>query len=124
MFKSGSWNAICDVCGFKFKSHQIKKRWDGLMVCENDYEQDHPQKFLRVQSDKIAPDWVRPRPEDVFVPKCDLWTSNGVVDMCTVDCAIVDKPADMELLIAVYYPSTSAIADIAVADMAISDVRS
>ena len=23
-----SWNAICDSCGFKFKSHELRRRWD------------------------------------------------------------------------------------------------
>lgn len=41
----GEWNAICDVCGFKFKSSDLREQWNGdikLMVCKDDYESRHP----------------------------------------------------------------------------------
>lgn len=63
----GEWNAICDVCGFKFKSSELRKRWDGYMVCEDDYEQRHPQDLIRVPKERQAIPWARPVPEDVFV---------------------------------------------------------
>lgn len=66
-YKSGCWNVICDVCGFKLKSDVIKKRWDGLMVCPDDWEPDHPQKFLRVRSDPAPVPFVRKEPADVFI---------------------------------------------------------
>ena len=31
-FVSGQWNAICDRCGFKFKSSELKKDWQGLQA--------------------------------------------------------------------------------------------
>lgn len=67
-YKSGEWNAICDVCGFKFKSNQLKERWDGFMVCTRDYETRHPMDFLRGReelSNKLP--WTRPRPTDEHV---------------------------------------------------------
>ncbi len=67
-FNSGDWNAICQSCGRKFKASQLHKRWDGLYVCEEDFEYRHPQDFLRSRADKIAPPWTSPRPADVFVP--------------------------------------------------------
>lgn len=57
-----SWNALCDSCGRKFKASSLLRRWDGLMVCKEDYEVRHPQDFLRVQKEKIAVPWVRPYP--------------------------------------------------------------
>lgn len=67
-FLSGQWNAICDVCGQKYKSGQMKKRWDGLMVCPNDWEPRHPQDFLRSVPDHQAVPWSRPQTPDVFIP--------------------------------------------------------
>jgi hypothetical protein len=64
--KLGEWNAICDVCGYKFKASMLRKRWDGLMVCNQDYELRHPQDFLRVPLERVSPPWVRLEPEDVF----------------------------------------------------------
>ena len=63
----GDWNAICDVCGFKFKASQMKKRWDGLMVCHSDYELRNPQDFLRLPKEQINTPWSRPEHTDVFL---------------------------------------------------------
>lgn len=65
-YKPGTWNALCDVCGFKHKSDELKKRWDGLMVCKHDWEPRHPQDLLRVPREQISVPWTRPQPEDVF----------------------------------------------------------
>jgi len=43
----GDWNIICDVCGFKYKSSDIRKRWDNLYVCEDDWEPRHPMDFQK-----------------------------------------------------------------------------
>lgn len=65
--KLGEWNVLCDVCGFKYKSSQIKKRWDGLYVCEKDYEARHPQDFIRGVRDDQSVDFTRPEATDNFV---------------------------------------------------------
>jgi hypothetical protein len=63
----GEWNAICDRCGFEFKASELKKEWTGLMVCAKDWEPRHPQDFIRVPKEEIAPPWTRPEPDDVFI---------------------------------------------------------
>ena len=64
---SGDYNAICDVCGFKFKASQLKKRWDGAMVCERDWETRHPQELIRPIPDQIKLPWTRPEGTDQYV---------------------------------------------------------
>lgn len=66
-YTPGDWWAICDVCSKKVKASKMKKRWDGLMVCDKDFEPRHSQDFLRTRSDKISVPFTRPRPTDVFV---------------------------------------------------------
>lgn len=66
-YKKGQWNAICDVCGFKFKSSKLKKTWEGLRVCEHDYETRHPQDFVRGKADTTHPAWTRTEPTDVYI---------------------------------------------------------
>lgn len=61
-FKHGDWNALCDVCGWKFKASQLKKRWDGFMVCEQDWEVRHPQDFIKAFPDGNNVPWVRKDP--------------------------------------------------------------
>lgn len=36
----------CDVCGFTFKKSKLIERWDGALVCQWDYEEQHPRDFL------------------------------------------------------------------------------
>lgn len=66
-YRSGDWLAICDVCGKKMKASHARHRWDGLIVCDEDFEHRHPQDFLKVKQDKITVPFTRPRPQDVFV---------------------------------------------------------
>lgn len=71
-YVSGRLNVLCDRCGFKFKSNQLRKEWTGLRVCHgpdtNDcWEPRHPQDRLKGRKDKQAPPWVRPEPEGTDV---------------------------------------------------------
>jgi len=66
-YKKGDWSAVCDRCGFEFKSSQLKKTWDGLWVCHNDFEIRHPQDFIRGIPDKQTVPWVRPEANDGVV---------------------------------------------------------
>ena len=89
--KLGDWNVICDSCGRKFKASTMRKRWDGLLVCREDYEAKHPQLSLKVRGDKqYVPD---PRPEatDTFLIVCYVWQSSGYADLATADCARADN---------------------------------
>lgn len=52
-------NVICDVCGRKFKSNMLQKRWDGYMVCSEDWEPRNILDFYRVRNDVHQLDWTR-----------------------------------------------------------------
>lgn len=65
--KLGEWNAICDVCGTQYKSSQLIKRWDGLMVCYKDYETRHPSDLYRYSGHEEHIPWARPEVEDDFI---------------------------------------------------------
>lgn len=61
----GQWNVICDRCGRKFKSGQVRKEWTGLRVCTGPgtsdcWEPKHPQLSLKGIPDNMAVPWVRP----------------------------------------------------------------
>ena len=66
-FVSGDFKAMCDRCGRIFKGSELRREWDGLMVCAGDFEIRHPQDFVRGIADKQVPPWTRSEPEDVFV---------------------------------------------------------
>lgn len=66
-YDKGNWIAMCDVCGRKYKASSLKKRWDGLMCCNHDWEIRQPQDFVRGIADtQIAP-WLRSEPSDSFI---------------------------------------------------------
>lgn len=54
------WHVICPVCGFQYKSNELKKRWDGLMVCEKDWERRHPVDFYNVKGEDTSVPYVYP----------------------------------------------------------------
>ena len=90
----GDYNAICDSCGRKFKASTMKKRWDGLFVCEHDYEIKHPQLSLRVHGDKQTV--PIPRPDqivDTFVNSCNIANSQGIAGTGVAGCMVSGKTA-------------------------------
>ena len=93
-FISGEFNVTCDVCSKKIKAHEAKQRWDGFIVCPDDYESRHPQDFVRARNDKISVPFVRPIPPETFVFVCTLYTLQGRADMGVADCARADYVAD------------------------------
>ena len=58
----GDWNCLCDVCGFKFKASDLRQRWDGAMVCKEDWEPRHPMDYFRGYPDQQGVPWSRPDP--------------------------------------------------------------
>lgn len=69
---SGDAIGICDVCGFRYRMSQLRKRWDGVMVCSEDFEERHPQDFVRAVKDNFAVKNARPEPADVFLSPGDV----------------------------------------------------
>ena len=71
-YKHGSWNVICDYCGFKFKAEDLKKTWDGLYACKKDWSPRHPQDFLRAKGDDQSTAYSRPEGTDTFLAANDV----------------------------------------------------
>lgn len=74
----GSWNIICQRCGFKYKAHQVETEWTGLLVCKGQdtnqcWEPRNPQDLRRPPRIQRPLPWTRPEPADVFVfPNVEL----------------------------------------------------
>ena len=66
-FKDGEYNTICYVCGRKRKSGEMKKRWDGIYTCMEDWEPRHPQDFVRGALENAIPPYVQPEGTDTFI---------------------------------------------------------
>ncbi len=48
---SYEYNAVCDSCKFVYKASELRLRWDGFMVCKDDWEPRHPSDFYRARND-------------------------------------------------------------------------
>lgn len=66
-YKKGQWLVICDVCGMKYHSNDLKMRWDGLMTCRQDWNIRQPQDFVRGIPDPQAIPWSRPDTVPQFI---------------------------------------------------------
>lgn len=66
-YAHGDHNAICDLCGGKFKFSQLRKNSDGHYVCSKDYEPRHPQDGVRGRADRQRVAVSRPEGTDRFL---------------------------------------------------------
>lgn len=48
----GDYYLLCDVCGFKKRRTECLERWDGAMVCREDFEERHPLDLIRPRADR------------------------------------------------------------------------
>ena len=60
------------------------------MVCKQDFEHDHPQKYIRVTEKAPSVEWVRHQSDTSYVFVCTLAGSMGAADVGTADCARAD----------------------------------
>ena len=63
----GDYNAICDVCGRKFKFSRLRQKWDNTWACEQDWEPRQPQDYLRGIPDNMSVPLSRPDPPNSFI---------------------------------------------------------
>ena len=63
----GDYNAICDVCGRKFKFSRLRQKWDNTWACEQDWEPRQPQDYLRGIPDNMSVPLSRPDPPALFL---------------------------------------------------------
>jgi hypothetical protein len=70
-------NVICDRCGFKFKAGELRRTWDGLWVCREDWEPRHPQDYVKGVRDIQKPVLSRPEAPDIFTASAVALTMWG-----------------------------------------------
>ena len=93
-YKPGEHYGVCQSCGLEVLASKLRRRWDGLLVCPDDWEPRHPQEFVRGTTDKIAATGnVSPEPPDVFVT--GICTTRSAKAGCAVaGCAIAGLNID------------------------------
>lgn len=89
-FISGEFNVTCDVCSKKMKAHEAKHRWDGLIVCKDDWEMRHEQDFVKAKTDKITIPFQRPNYNPEYYV-CTLIGLTCITNNAIAGCAISGK---------------------------------
>jgi hypothetical protein len=74
----GDYNATCDVCGFEYKASKLRRRWDGFMVCDKDFETRHPQDLIKSPPAEKTPPWTRPESADSFIDYTDQYDGSDL----------------------------------------------
>jgi len=66
-YRPGDWLIICDVCGFIIYASESYHRWDGMIVCRQDFEERQPQDHVRGIADRQVVPFSRPEAADNFL---------------------------------------------------------
>jgi hypothetical protein len=66
-FVLGDSKSVCDVCGFDMHHSMLKKRWDGAMVCAQDWEPRHPQDTVHARAERNSVKDARRAPEPRYL---------------------------------------------------------
>ena len=81
------------VCNRKIKAGIALKRWDGLIVCPDDYENRHPMDFLRARQERISVPFTSDTSFDEFVGPdyppyafCTQAGASGVAGLAVAGC--------------------------------------
>jgi hypothetical protein len=94
MMKS-RWKVVCQVCARVLLNTEAKLRWDGLVVCPNDWERKHEalatglhKRFHRSAEGSLPKDAVHTgEPADTFLFVCDMMGAMGLSGYGTTECA-------------------------------------
>ena len=79
-FTPSDWIAECMRCGRMFKGSELMRTWDGLYVCQEDWEKKHPQLTIRGVEDITRTPWSSSEPPDVFTDDVGYWCYNQETD--------------------------------------------
>jgi len=81
-WKSGDWYVSCDVCSKKIYASDSLRRWDGMIVCKEDFETRHPQDLIKHRIDNQSVPFTRPGTTNVFidVPYIAIYIDDDYVD--------------------------------------------
>jgi len=92
-FEGGQWNAVCFRCGFKFKSSELRRTWQGFWACDTCWEPRHPQDFVRGIPDNSGVPWAQ---NENWVlasgaPQCTIPGMSAIPGYAVPGCSIPDN---------------------------------
>ena len=106
----GDYNAICDVCGRKFKFSRLRQKWDNTWACEQDWEPRQPQDYLRGIPDNMSVPLSRPDPPPLFRQN-EIVTETPVITLSFIKSKLKSLAVSVSSLVTILktvYPFTPA----------------
>ena len=106
----GDYNAICDVCGRKFKFSRLRQKWDNTWACEQDWEPRQPQDYLKGIMDNMSVPLSRPDPPNLFIQD-EIVTENPVITLSFIKALLKSLAVSVSSLVTILktvYPFTPA----------------
>lgn len=87
-YKPGDHNVHCMRCGRDYHESDMRKEWNGLIVCKRCWEPRHPQDFVRATKDKVAAEGLVTgrRTAQYTIPTCT--TRSAIAGVAIAGCAI------------------------------------
>ncbi len=68
-FRKGTTNTVCDISGFKVKSNQVRRMWNGLYVIPEEWNPRDPQDFpAEIKPQKVYKNARPPKVNTVTAP--------------------------------------------------------
>lgn len=105
----GDYNAICDVCGRKFKFSRLRQKWDNTWACEQDWEPRQPQDYLRGIPDNMSVPLSRPDPPSLFIQD-EIVTEIPIISLSFIKALLKSFAVSVSSvcsIIPIKYPKTS-----------------
>ena len=106
----GDYNAICDVCGRKFKFSRLRQKWDNTWACEQDWEPRQPQDYLKGIKDNMSVPLSRPDPPTLFLQD-EIVTESPVITLSFIKALLKSFAVSVSSLVTILktvYPFTPA----------------
>lgn len=82
------YRAICDQCASEYKLSELRKRFDGAIVCRACWEPRHPQEHIRPRREPQPPRNVRPDREPSYAQVCTMEGVTAYAGYAVVGCAL------------------------------------
>lgn len=106
----GDYNAICDVCGRKFKFSRLRQKWDNTWACSADWEPRQPQDYLKGIMDNMSVPLSRPDPPNLFIQD-EIVTESPVITLSFIKALLKSLAVSVSSLVTILktvYPFTPA----------------
>ena len=110
LLRVGDYNAICDVCGRKFKFSALRQKWDNTWACSADWEPRQPQDYLRGIPDNMSVPLSRPDPPPLFIQD-EVVTETPMITLSFIKALLKSLAVSVSSLVTILktvYPFTPA----------------